>query len=70
MKREYSALIKKTDRVFLFVYCAGHGIRQNCKEVYLLNSAKDATFNIEYKLRMLADKFNNFVHIFAIYDVC
>ena len=54
----------------MFVYCAGHGVRQNCEKVYLLNSSKDATFNVEYKLRMLADKFSNFVHIFAIYDIC
>ena len=70
LKREYTALIKKTERVFLLVYCAGHGVTQNCKQVYVLNSSSDATFNIEYKLRMLADKFNSFLHVFAIYDVC
>ena len=62
--------MKTTDRVFLLVYCSGHGVTQNCKQVYVLNSSTDATFNIEYKLRILADKFNNFCHIFAIYDVC
>ena len=36
----------------------------------MLNSCQDATYNIEYKLRFLADKFDNFVHIFSIYDVC
>ena len=36
----------------------------------MLNQSADVTFNIEYKLRLLADKFDNFCHIFAIYDVC
>ena len=26
LKKEYTTLIKKTDRVFLLVYCAGHGV--------------------------------------------
>ena len=28
------------------------------------------TFNIEKKLRLLSEKFENFCHVFAIYDVC
>ena len=39
LKREYTSLIKSTDRVFLLVYCAGHGVTQNCKQVYVLNSS-------------------------------
>ena len=36
----------------------------------MLNSNIEATYNIEYRLRCLADKFDNFCHIFAIYDMC
>jgi len=63
-------LLKSTDSVFLFVYISGHGVSSNSKQVYVLNQQTDATFNIEYKLRLMAEKFDNFCHIFAIYDVC
>ena len=52
------------------MYCSGHGVTTNCKQVYVLNKSKDATYNIEYKLRLLIEKFDDFCHIFAIYDVC
>ena len=58
------------EKVFLLVYCSGHGVTANCKQVYVLNSHIEATYNIEYRLRCLADKFDNFCHIFAIYDMC
>ena len=63
--------MKKTERVFLLVYCSGHGVTWNCKQVYLLNekNSKAATFNIENKLRWLVHSFDNFCHIFAIYDL-
>ena len=70
LKKEYNKLMKKEDDVFLLVYCSGHGVTSSCKQVYVLDKDKDATFNIEQKLRMMADKFENFLHIFAIYDVC
>ena len=70
LKKEYQRLLKDMDNVFLLVYCSGHGVSSNSKQVYVLNQSSDATFNIEYKLRLLSDKFDNFCHIFAIYDVC
>ena len=62
--------MKTIDSAFLFVYMSGHGVSLNSKQVYVLNQDHDATFNIEYKLRLMAEKFDNFCHIFAIYDVC
>ena len=62
--------MKSIDSAFLLVYCSGHGVSFQSKQVYVLNQNSDVTFNIEYKLRLLADKFDNFCHIFAIYDVC
>ena len=63
-------MLKTEESSFLLVYCSGHGVSWTSKQVYVLNKSTDATFNIEYKLRLLADKFDNFCHIFAIYDVC
>ena len=37
LKKEYSKLMKTMDSVFLLVYCSGHGVTQNCKQVYVLN---------------------------------
>ena len=39
LKREYSKLMRKgEEKVFLLVYCSGHGVTANCKQVYVLNS--------------------------------
>ena len=40
--------------------------------MYVLNQSTQATYNIEKKLRDLTanKKYENFVHIFGIYDIC
>ena len=72
LTKEYRELKKSVERVFLLVYCSGHGVTSNCKQVYVLNQSSNVTFNIELKLRDMAEKeeFKNFCHIFAIYDIC
>ena len=61
-------------RCVLIVYCGGHGVECQGKQVFLLNSStkEDALFNIEKKLRTFANLSSSLqnTNIFALYDCC
>ena len=56
----------------IMVYCGGHGASKEEKQVFLFNSddPREATYNIEFKLRWLINDAESTARLFAIYDCC
>ena len=54
----------------IFVYAGGHGATENEQQYFLLNSndPKQATFQLEFKLRTMVADVLSMARIFAVYD--
>ena len=79
LKTTYSKIMKKSRGLthegkahMLIVYCGGHGATQQEKQIYLLNAAeaKNAMFQLEFKLRYLIQDEGTLCRIFAVFDCC
>ena len=56
-------------KVFLFSYCAGHGV-QDIYQQFVLNSAQKNLYNIEQILRSMCGNSAGYLYVFSIYDMC
>lgn len=56
-------------QVFLFVYCAGHGVADS-QQYFVLNDASHNLFPVESKLRAMCKGSDGMFHIVAVYDIC
>ena len=56
----------------LVVYVGGHGATDAEKQIYLLNEtdAKLAQFQIEFKLRYIANDPTSITQVFGVFDCC
>ena len=56
-------------RVFLFVYCAGHGVADQ-QQYFVCNSEKHNLLAIEQKLRGICKGSYGQINVVAVYDIC
>ena len=56
--------------MFVFVYCAGHGVQHDSDQYMVLNDTSGNLFNIEQELKDLCYIGKGQCYVWAVFDMC